>query len=156
MKSNDILNLIEKVQVGMNECKEAVKKTKEMSISKKEHNNTMRQLQTEKKEAENQIKISEDRLDHLSKTKSLKDAAATHALNEAVSDLDILKQKKIEMKQTFEKRKDEIELLKTKLSNLKIQGKENIEKRRLALKRLDNIAESSSETLMERIAISGV
>ena len=143
-KTEDILQIIKDLESVMLDCKKATKETKQMSNSVKDHKNNLRQIRSQRSEFERQIELANDRLARLCKTKSLKIAAATHALKQAKDERDTLhKENKVDAI-NLDKELSKIEQIENKIESQQKNHQKSMEKRREALKALDNLFQKVS------------
>eukprot|EP00516_Mucochytrium_quahogii_P004553 CAMPEP_0203760730 /NCGR_PEP_ID=MMETSP0098-20131031/13963_1 /ASSEMBLY_ACC=CAM_ASM_000208 /TAXON_ID=96639 /ORGANISM=" , Strain NY0313808BC1" /LENGTH=406 /DNA_ID=CAMNT_0050654419 /DNA_START=124 /DNA_END=1341 /DNA_ORIENTATION=+ len=109
-----LLKLMRQVEEAMLGCKGASKQVKKMATSIKDHSNTMRQLETQREETQRQIQIIEERLKKLEHTRSLKLAAAAHAIEESTKERDALSQENLDLKSEVESTQENIKAVKAK------------------------------------------
>jgi kinetochore protein Nuf2 len=151
-QSEQLLALIREAEEGMLAAKAAAKETKAMTQSVRDHDHVVKQLQAQKLEAERQLEIAQDRLARLEKTKALKLAAASHALNEGRRERDALKAANENTRSDTQARVNQIQALENSILCAKDAHAQDMTKRRDAFKRLDSIIDTSMQPLFERIS----
>jgi len=132
-------------------CKEASKEVKRMANGLKDHANVMRQLQNKKAELERQIKIIEDGSSRLDNTERIKLAAASHAVNEANKERDLLQRENVGVKNELDRLQSAISNSETKIARQKKIASSEVEERRAVLKRLENLFEEHTSMYQQSI-----
>lgn len=135
--------LMSKVEESMLGCKHVSKETKRMTAAIKDHSSVMRQMQTKKEETEKQMGITQERLSRLANTKTIKAAAAEHALGEATKERDQLREANAATRRETAALNDQVEEAQELLAAQALAHKAELQKRRHAFSKLDAIIDKS-------------
>lgn len=145
-------SVLMELEVGMKGCKQALKETKNMNSSIRDHDQVLRQLRSQRDETEKQIDITKDRVTRLANTKSLKVAAASHALSESKKEREQLQKSNKSLRAKLAERKDEIENVENELAEQNTKHEKEVEMHRTAFKHLENVIEETWEPLNKAMA----
>ncbi|GBG26516.1 Kinetochore protein nuf2 [Hondaea fermentalgiana] len=145
-------DVLKDLEGSMKGCKQALKETKNMNTSIRDHDQVLRQLQSQREETEKQIEITKDRVSRLANTKSLKVAAASHALSESKKEREQVGASNKKLQSKTSEAKKEIANVENELATQHAAYEAEVEKRRHAFKQLENLVDQSWGPLTKAMA----